>query len=322
MNPMSYSYEAFELKNANILVKHSEIKKIWSMLDSTRRHRNLAMLNVDGSQRKSKMIKKHRHILLYGKSGTGKSELAMKYVMSESPVETYYDKEIDADVDIVKVAYMETPENFGRVEFYQCIAEALGAPRLPGRPDVGEVRDRAIKLLKRQKTEMLILDEIDYLITSNAIGLRPAMEAIKYVTNNAGVSLVCIGSPIAKKLRELDLQYFRRFTPVELYRFESCNEEFCQFLRELEEQMKPIKPSGLGDENSFYPELLYGISKGLVGILTPIIVEAYIQLGIFKEDFKDFDGVKLTVDSIEKAYKIIVGDSSEDQLEKFLADSL
>ncbi|MEA4900706.1 TniB family NTP-binding protein [Desulfitobacterium sp.] len=267
--------EDLKRRVANLHIAHSEIEKVWSMFDSTRRHRNLAMVNVDGSQRKSEMMKKHRHILLFGKSGTGKSELAMKYAMRESPIETYYDEELEADIDIMKVVYLETPENFGRLEFYQKVSGALGAPRLPGRPDVGEVRDRAINLLKRQKTEMMILDEIDYLITSNAIGLRPAMEAIKYVTNNAGVSLVCIGSPEAKKLRNLDLQYFRRFTPVELHRFESCNEDFCGFLQALEEQMKPIKPIGLGDENSYLPELLYSACKGIVGILTPIIIEAY-----------------------------------------------
>lgn len=312
------SIENLQLRIANLHIEHSEIDGIVSRLDSTRRHRNLALVNVDGTKRESDMMKKHRHILLYGLSGTGKSELVMRYAMNANNHETYYDEEIDAEIDIKRVAYMETPENFGRVEFYQAVAEALGAPRLPGKPAVGDVKKRAITLLQRQKTEMLILDEIDYLITSNPIGLRQAMEAIKHITNVAGVSLVCVGSPLAKTLRDLDLQYFRRFTPVEFRRFESCNEHFCSFLTALEEQTKPLKPAGLGDKSKGLPQLLYKASNGLVGILTPIIIEAYNQLGIFDKDVGDLSDIKLNVDCIERAYKIIVGDSKEGELIKKL----
>ncbi|MEA4900707.1 hypothetical protein [Desulfitobacterium sp.] len=42
-------------------------------------------------------------------------------------------------------------------------------------------------------------------------------------------------------------------------------------------------------------------------------------MGIFNEGFKDFDSVKLTVESIEKAYNIIVGDSAEKEFDKLLA---
>jgi hypothetical protein len=181
------------------------------------------------------------------------------------------------------------------------------------------LKKQAFKLIKDQGVEMLIMDEMNHILTSRHVKQEEAMDAIKYLGNVTKISLICVGTPDAGKLRKLSNQYFRRYIPVLLNRFESCNQEFCDFLNEIEQQIEPPSPLYLGDCNQGFPQLLHKMSRGLVGLLTPIIQEAYSLLGLFDKDASGLKDVNLTVDILVQAYDNIIGDLNQSELDKILA---
>lgn len=259
-----------------------------------------------------------RHLFISGESGVGKSQLAKKYYQ-RYPGYVYTDND-GTEYDIKPVVYLELPDPFTILEFYQSIINALGAPIISSRPSIGDIKRQTFRLIEKQKVEMLIIDEMDYILTSRYVKPIEAMEAIKHVGNNSNISLVCIGTPDAETLQKLNFQYFRRFPITRLERFKDCDEEFCEFLKKVEEEINASNDIGLSDKKKFIPQLLHFMSKGLVGILTPIIQEAYRLQGIFEADFNDNNKLKLTIDSLKEAYQNIVGDITDEDFKKMMKD--
>ena len=170
---------------------------------------------------------------------------------------------------------------------------------------------------------MLIFDEMDHILSANTSN-KAAMDAIKHVANQSGVSVVCMGTPASDKLRKLDFQIFRRLPVARLERFAECDQEFCSLLTTIEEQISPPRQLGLGNTDSGLPQLLHKWSKGIVGLLTPIVQEAYARLGVFNENF-DFDTFKSSEQSSPKAFlqacieaKEINGDADDQEFEKIM----
>ena len=302
-------YKDFADRVANIHIVHKKIKIIWSMLDSMRDHHN-----IGGNQNSP------RHLFIMGMSGVGKSRMMEKYV-DMNPGFIYKDQD-GTEIDIKPVVYLEMPDKFTILEFYQSIITALGAPNILGRPTIGSVKRQVFTLLKFQKVEMLILDELDYIMGSRAVKPMEAMEAIKHVSNMAKVSVVCVGSLKIDDLRKLDFQYFRRYPKVNLDRFSACNEEFCEFLKSVENQIHCPIVLGFDNLEKGIPQLLFGMCNGFVGILTPILQEMFNITGVFLDDFDDFSKAKLTVDNLSKAYKNIVGDINQEEFIKMVGYEL
>ncbi len=298
-------FKHFAERVSQLYIVHPRIQRIYKTFDSIRIHRKL------GNGKNSP-----RNVFIIGGSGTGKTLLTRGYAEMH-PGYTSIDSEGN-EYDIMPVVYMELPNPFTLQEFYQTIIDALGAPRLPGKQTTGDLKKQAFKLIKDQGVEMLIMDEMNHILTSRHVKQEEAMDAIKYLGNVTKISLVCVGTPAAGKLRTLNNQYFRRYIPIFLNRFEKCNQEFCNFLNEIEQQIVPPNSLYLGDPYQGLPELLHELSRGLVGLLTPIIQEAYSLLGLFDEDISNLRDVNLTVDILMQAYDNIIGDLDQSELNKVL----
>ncbi len=300
-----YDYVAFAERIAQLNINHPKVKRICNMLDSIRANRNM------GNGKNSA-----RHSFIIGKSGVGKTIMAKSYA-AKYPGYTHID-ENGTEIDIKPIVYVELPDPFTIQEFYQTIIAGLCAPQLPGRPTTGDLKRRALKLINDQKVEMLILDEMDYILSSRHVKPIEAMDTIKHIGNMTNISLVCIGTPDASKLRTLNDQYFRRLAPIYLDRFNSVDEEFCSFLHEVEEQLAPPQTIGFGDIGTGLPQLLFGMSRGIVGYLTPTIQEAYRLLGVFDSEFDGSTKIRLSVDILLEAYKNIIGDLTQADLDKII----
>ncbi|MCX7922291.1 MAG: TniB family NTP-binding protein [Clostridia bacterium] len=295
----------FAERVARLNIQHPKVVRICNMLDSIRANRNMG----DGKN-------SPRHSYIIGGSGVGKTIMVKGYE-ARNPGYTRIDED-GREIDIKPVVYVELPNPFTIQEFYQAIISGLEAPQLPGKPTTGELKRQVLKLIKDQGVEMLILDEMDYILSSRHVKTLEAMDTIKHIGNKANISLVCVGTPEAGKLRTLNDQYFRRFTPIYLERFIDCDEEFCSFLNEVEAQLDPWEPIGLGNMNTRLPQLLHRMCKGIVGFLTPTIQEAYRMLGVFDSNFNDYTKIKLKAEVLFEAYSTIVGDLTEEELEKII----
>ncbi len=300
-----YNYTAFAGRIAQLNIRYPKINRICTMLDSIRAHRNM------GNGKNSA-----RHSFIIGKSGVGKTIMVKGYV-EKYPGYTHTAENGD-ETDIMPVVYVELPDPFTIQELYQTILQKLGAPELPGRPTTGDLKRQVLKCIQNQKVEMLILDEMDYILASRHVKPIEAMDTIKHIGNQTNISLVCVGTPDAGDLRTLNDQYFRRLAPIYLDRFNEVDDEFCSFLEEIEDQIQPPERIGLGDIGTGLPQMLFGMSRGLVGFLTPTIQEAYRLLGVFEPGFDGSTKVNLSVDVLLEAYKNIIGDLTQEDMDRIV----
>lgn len=278
------------------------------MLDSIRTHRKLGQ----------DMCNSPRHLFIYGDSGVGKSMMLKKY---KNKYPTFMDIDSEGtEYDIVPVVYMEIPEPYTHVEFYSTLIESLGAVIPTGNSRIGDLKRRAFSLMKQQRVEMVIIDEIGYIKEQRYFKEMEAMNTIKHLANIANVSVVIVGTPETASLHKMNFQFFRRYPPLQITHFASCDEGFCDLLNEIETQISPPEKLGLGDLETGFPQLLHVLSKGFVGLLTPIITEAYSLLGVFESDFEDITKARLTVKILKEAYYNTLGtDLTHDEFMKILS---
>lgn len=294
--------QKFAERVANIHIKYPRIQRIYDVLSSMR------CLGTFNNRNESQS-----NLFIIGQSGVGKTRMIKRYAeMNKGFVKI----EDGIEYDIKPVVYLELPDPFTLLELYQAIIKALGAPIIMYRPSIGDAKRHAFTLLEKQQVEMLIFDEMDYILSSRYIKPQEAMEAIKHIGNVASASLVCVGTPQVDELRKLNFQYFRRFPKIELERFKELNDEFCTFLNNIEKQIDPMEEIGLGDMETNLPQVFFAMSKGVVSIITRTIQEAYRLLGVFNKDFDDISKAKLSIDFIYAAYKNIVGDINMEEFEK------
>lgn len=233
--------QKFAERVANIYIKYPRIQRIYDVLSSMR------CLGTFNNRNESQS-----NLFIIGQSGVGKTRMIKRYAeMNKGFVKI----EDGIEYDIKPVVYLELPDPFTLLELYQSIIKALGAPIIMYRPSIGDAKRHAFTLLEKQKVEMLIFDEMDYILSSRYVKPQEAMEAIKHIGNVASASLVCVGTPQVDELRKLNFQYFRRFPKIELERFNELNDEFCMFLNNIEKQINPIEEIGLGDMETNLPQV-------------------------------------------------------------------
>ncbi|MFX3636699.1 MAG: TniB family NTP-binding protein [Candidatus Pristimantibacillus sp.] len=278
----------------NLNIEHPQITTIYKIFES--------MMKRPG---------KTRHLFIMGSSNVGKSTLAEKF-LEKHPEYTDVDEE-GTEIDKRPVILVEIPHPFTLKEFYYEVLDSLGTPRLSGRPEINDLKVKAYNLINKQEVKLIIFDEINNILTSS-INNKTAMDAIKQMANKTKVPLVLMGTPDSVKLREEDEQYKSRYRPKALKRFEECDDEFCSFLKKIEEKIDPPKPLYLWNDQT--AQLLHYMSKGKVGYITPLLIEAFSLLGVFEKDFDDFDKLTFNADLLDKAYEIILGDALDDDLEK------
>lgn len=274
-------------------IEHLRYREIWSELDSLR-----PIPGIDHTP---------RHLFLYGESGVGKSTLVRKYWEAHPG---YVDVDEDGtEYDICPVVYTDLPQPYTMSAFYQQIVRALGAPQMAG-AKIELVKTQAMSLIEQQRVEMLILDEMDFILTSHSVSHRAAMEAIKSLTNRRKFSVVCVGTSATKKLTEINFQYFSRFPAIKLPRFVECDGQFCDLLKEVEEHLALPTPLGLGDLTVGYPQLLHKMCLGILRPLINILQRAFIVM-LNEHDLEDLDNHELFVKTLLSARKYVLGESEE-----------
>jgi hypothetical protein len=302
-------YEAFQKRVLYLYVEHPEITRIWRRLD-----RNRWIKRTSGESDESPI-----HLFIEGKPGAGKTQLAKKYVR-RNPILTKMDED-ETEIDTRPVLYMKLPVPFTYKGFYNNILRSIDEEFPVSQQDVDKIKNQAFALMKKLEVEMLIIDEMDYLIASTYVQQKAVMENIKDIANSADVCLVCIGTNAIEGLRTLNTQHHRRYPKTVLDHFKSCDTAFYKFLEKVEEQLNLPKEHSLNwsSPDSIFGPLLFELTGGLVGWIKPIIREAFDLVGVFDEDFCDYSNLQLIDGSIlEQAQKNIIGEFAEQDMEKIL----
>ncbi|KRE48406.1 TniB family NTP-binding protein [Paenibacillus sp. Soil724D2] len=303
-------HKEFQNRISNLFIEHDEVKRIWKRLDKNRGNKRAGVLSDDSPI----------HLFIEGKSGAGKSMTLKKYVKKNKGW-TVVDEE-ETETDIKPVIYMTLPVPFTYKGFYNNILKAMGMPARNA--DVDRIKTQAFEMMKELKVEMLIIDELDYLLASTFVQRKAVMENIKDIANSADVCLVCVGTLAIEELRTLNTQHIRRYPKTVLKHFEKCDDSFREFIKNIEVELSP--PPGLLDwskDENIFSELIYELTGGLVGWIKPILREAFDIIGVMEEDFNDFNILKkLDGTVIAEAQKNIIGEFADNDMAKILADEL
>jgi hypothetical protein len=307
---MKNEYLEFQNRISSLYVEHQEVKRIWGLLDSRRKQRSRNM--------KVKNAETPRNLFILGQSRVGKSLMMKKYAERAKPFTKILDD--GTEIDIRPVAYMDLPSPFTYGGLYNQIIEmGLKAPRSSSSAKVGEIKSRAYNLMRIQEVEMLIIDELDYLLTTSFVDQKVAMELIKNICNEAGVVVVCVGTPEIEILRTLKDQFVGRFPPTTIRSFNEFDETFIYLLQEIENQLRSPVPLGLANTETVMPEFLHKLCGGLVGWLKPILEEVFDIVGVMDDEFNDFS-VLNSIDGkvLLKARENVIGDLTEEQIYNFI----
>ncbi|WP_025693123.1 TniB family NTP-binding protein [Paenibacillus zanthoxyli] len=277
-----------------LFIQHEEVTRIWSRLDSMR-----VYIEPDELDDEDEDVEKDpRHLFITGLSGVGKSQIGKRYAKS---IPRYTEIVDDEEIDIVPVLYVKLPYPFTQLDFYKKILKALGTENFRRDARVNMIKDRVLLLLKKQKVQMIIFDEMNFIMRTKNFDNQTAMEMLKDLTNEHQVSIVCLGTPQIEKLHTMEDEYVRRFGRDHIDRFENCNEKFYELLRKIEEAIQPPIPIGLHDEATGLPRLLHFYSQGRIGYLHLIIKEAFRLLNVFDQKYVDYSNIRLTVDVLKQA---------------------
>ncbi|WP_342419770.1 TniB family NTP-binding protein [Paenibacillus sp. FSL H8-0168] len=307
----SSEFKNFQNRVTNLYIEHPELVRIWNRLDRNRKIKRSNRVNDDTPI----------NLFIEGYSGAGKTQCLKKYVRRNPPITKT--EEDGTEVDTRSVLYMNLPIPFTYKGFYNSILQSIDNDFPLSNSDVNRIKHQAFSLIKKLEVEMLIIDEMDYLLASTYVQRKAVMENIKDIANSTDVCLVCVGTHAIEELRMLNTQHLRRYPKTVLNHFTSCDSTFLNFLSEVERQLAVPQEFKLDwdNEGSAFAPLLFSITNGLVGWVKPIIRETMDLIGVFEDDFSDFSILKkINGDVLLEAQRNIIGNFAEEDMTKIFGD--
>jgi hypothetical protein len=214
--------------------------------------------------------KTHRmpNLLIYGDTNNGKSMIVNRFYGQHMA----YDNP-GGDGVVIPVLLVQCPPVPDEGRFYNTILEAVYSPyKASDRPDKKQFQ--VLKMLRRVRLKMLILDEIHNLIAGNLNKQRHFLYTIKYLGNELKIPIVGVGTKDALVALQTVPEMANRFEPAHLPRWD-MGAEYQKLLVSFERMLPLKKPSSLvGAESA---AKLLSMSEGLIGELSAILVKAAVK---------------------------------------------
>lgn len=154
------------------------------------------------------------------------------------------------------------------------ILEALGSPQsfqMVAKPV--EREQQVMRLLREARTKLLIVDEIQDVLTSTERQQRIALDHIKLIMNTAGIPVVVLGIQSAIEAMQVDPHLAERFD-WKLLPIWKCDDETRDLLNALESVLPLREPSHLASQEKV--RLLVKKSNGVLARLVRIINNAAV----------------------------------------------
>ncbi|MBA5640361.1 TniB family NTP-binding protein [Duganella sp. LX20W] len=210
-------------------------------------------------------ISRMPNLLIVGKTNSGKSQILERFKSLHPASDN-----LGGEAISVPVLYVEAPTMPDEKRFYIEILDELFAKY--------SFSDSAAKLFVnvREKFErvgvrMLLIDELNNLVTGSMAKQRHFLTVLKYLSNQLQIPLVCAGTEEAVRALQTDPQLSNRFVPVTLPRW-SMDADYRRFLASWEKILPLRLPSGLS-EKALAHEIL-SKSGGTTGEVVTLLKKA------------------------------------------------
>lgn len=208
------------------------------------------------------------NLLVVGVSNNGKTQILNHFLAKHPP-----NPNPGGDASIVPVVYVQAPSTPDVRDLCTRILYAVNAPF----KESGSVADRIFavkKVLGGIGTRMLLIDDIQHMLSGGAVKQREFRNAIKDLGNELRISIVAAGIEDAYTVFATDEQLSNRFEMAALPVWK-MDKEYGRLLATLEQRLPLRKPSDLKS-----PELMqkiYWMSEGPIGEIHEVLKRAAVQ---------------------------------------------
>lgn len=248
---------------------------------------------MDALEMLLKFPKNHRmqNLLIMGESNNGKTTIARRFLNQHKPyIETLIDEDTNKPYESVvrPVIMIQCPHIPHEKSFYYNVLDQLNLPyRKNTRAEF--LKQTIINAFKDMKVKIMIMDEIHHVLSGSASKQREFLNLMKYISNEAQVSIVALGTSEAsfalKAERQLDTRFDKMIIPKWQY-----DENFLKLLLTIEKIISLNNLSNLtGQEIS---KLLFQMSNGIIGEVFKIVRLASIKAIESGEEYISVKGLK------------------------------
>lgn len=208
------------------------------------------------------------NLMVVGVSNNGKTQILNHFLDKHPP-----DPNPSGNAAVIPVVYVQAPPTPDIRDLCTRILHEVNAPF----KESGSASDRIFavkKVLGQIGTRMLLIDDIQHMLTGGAVKQREFRNAIKDLGNELRISIVVAGIEDAYTVFATDAQLSNRFE-MEALPLWKMDTELGRLLASLEQRLPLRKPSNLKS-----PELMqkiYWMSEGPIGEIHGVIKKAAIQ---------------------------------------------
>ena len=181
------------------------------------------------------------NMLLIGRTNNGKTQILRRFRELHPATDNYGEEAIS-----VPVVYVQAPAVPDEKRLYADILNTLFAKY--------SVSDHPHKLLSNVKDKfsrigvrMLIIDELNSLISGSSAKQRQFLTVLKHLSNELQIPIVGAGTEDAVRAIQTDPQLANRFVPMTLPKW-GFDTEFRRFLASYEQMLPLTYPSNLSEK--------------------------------------------------------------------------
>ncbi|MGF6494154.1 hypothetical protein ABIE56_002345 [Luteibacter sp. 621] len=183
----------------------------WTCRDRFIEHEQIqAIYKVTDMLVRSKGRVRARGAVVSGAGGSGKTMLA-NAILRRYP-EVGNSEGVDAMRPVIRITMTNARE---ANKVFSRTLRALGCPHVAGY-SLDEREELVVELLRAAQVRMLIIDEIQDILKRSARQMENTFEGIKYLMNEAGISILALGTEHAQQAMMREEHLVTRFRSIKL----------------------------------------------------------------------------------------------------------
>lgn len=217
-----------------------------------------------------------QNLLIMGESNNGKTSIARRFLKNHQPyIATFMDEETNTPYESVvrPVIMIQCPHIPHEKSLYYNILEQLNLPyRKTTRAEF--LKQTIISAFKDMNVKIIIMDEIHHILSGSAAKQREFLNLIKYISNEAQVSIVALGTTEASFALKAERQLDTRFDKIVIPKWQ-YNEDFLKLLLTIEKMVPLNHPSKLAQPE--ISRLIFQMSNGIIGEVFKIVRLAAVK---------------------------------------------